>query len=255
MDRSFDFSILEAIPDPQRGERVNIGVVIFTPEGIDARLPELRKLRALTGHTWDQVAEAFIAQLSEVHKSGKKPEGLSEVFSFGTSGVLRASPADYDDRVRSILKYLVDRPVLSRRERQERINTEISKVLKKAGVLGQKGDTINDSKVLQRYVIAADKDIVADFAYKGKKSLKIISTLDLRGSNSAHAKACEKGATLYFAREQFGDAVSPFGIYAVAPSAADDHRGEIEILNSFAEGNTFNWLDPHDRQRFQHALY
>ncbi|MGO4837581.1 hypothetical protein AB4144_35580, partial [Rhizobiaceae sp. 2RAB30] len=86
--------------------------------------------------------------------------------------------------------------------------------------------------------------------------LKVVSTLELRGlTASAHAKACEKGATLYFAKEQFGKKVKPFGVYAVNPSEAEQHRGEIEILTSFADGNAFNWMDANDRMKFRAALY
>jgi hypothetical protein len=262
MDRSFEFAIVEAKPDQQRGERVNVGLIVLKPDGIDVRLPELRKLRTLTGHTWDAIAQAYQARLEDARGRGllrlDNPlvaSELSEVFTFGTRGILRVGAHDYEERVASILKFLVDRPVLSRRQKQERINTEISRVLKKAGVLSERGETIEDHKVVSRFVVSAEKAVVADFAYKATSALKVVSTLDLRGANSAHAKACEKGATLYFAKEQFGSNTMPFGIYAIAPAAAAEHRGEIEILGSFAEGNTFNWLDAADRRRFQHSFY
>jgi hypothetical protein len=262
MDRSYKFAILQASPDAQRGERVNVGVVVATPNGLDVRVPELRKLRGLTGHGWDSVVDAYTRQLGEaweVHGDlaglSETPGGMSQVFALGAPGTLLASDTAYEERIQSILRFLVVRPVLSRREKQERINTEVARVLKQAGVLGGKGQTIDDHKVVSRFVVSEEKDIVADFAYKATSNIKVVSTLDLRGSKSAHGKACEKGATLYFAKKQFGPTMEPFGIYAASPVEADAHKGEVDILTSFAEGNTFNWMVAADRQRFQHAFY
>jgi hypothetical protein len=263
MDHSFEFAILQASPDDRRGERVNVGVVVVTPNGLDVRLPEVRKLRALSGHGWEAVAEAYRQQLVEVWDGrggltalSEELGAMSQVFALARAGTLRAAVGNYEERLKNLLDHLVVRPVLTRGEKQEKINSEISKVLKKAGVLGRKGDTFDDYKVMSRFVVSAEKEIVADFAYKGASKIKVVSTLDLRGAKSAHGKACEKGATLYFAKEQFGDKVTtPFGLFAASPVECEMHSGEIEILKSFADGNAFNWANARDRQRFQHAFY
>jgi hypothetical protein len=262
MDRFYKFAVLQASPDDKRDERVNVGIVVATPKGLDIRHPELRKLRDLTGHNWDSIAGAYFKQLDGIWKEqndlarlADTPSGMSEVFALGDVRTLRANESDYEDRIKSILSTLVDRPVLSRKEKQERINTEIAKVLKRAGVLGEKGDAIETQRVIPKFVVSEEKDIVADFAYAGSERLKIVSTLDLRGERGAHGKACEKGATLYFAEERYGDRTLTMGVYAASPPERETHKGEIEILNSFAHGNTFNWMDAAERQRFQHALY
>jgi hypothetical protein len=171
MDRSYSFAVLQALPDKVRAERVNVGVVVASTDGIDLRAPELRKLRILTGHEWHDITE-----------------------------------------------------------------------------------TIDSHKVVQRYVISQEKDIVADFAYKNG-SMKVVSTLDLRSTKSAHSRACEKGATLFFAKQEYGSQTRPFGVYAVSPEEEATRRSEIEILSGFADGNVFNWLSIEDRQRFSAAFY
>src|SRR5271154_6454731 len=143
MDRLFEFAIIQATPDERRNERVNIGVAVATPTGLDIRLPEIRKLRALTGHRWDSVADAYCIQITQAWKAAGSlshladtPSGMSQVFTLATFGAMRATSGDYEDRIKSVIANLGDKPVLSRREKQERINTEISRVLKRAGVLG-----------------------------------------------------------------------------------------------------------------------
>ena len=49
MAHIFNYSILTAIPDARRGERVNVGIVVFLAERLDIRFSDIAKLRALTG--------------------------------------------------------------------------------------------------------------------------------------------------------------------------------------------------------------
>lgn len=248
-----------------RGERVNVGVVAMGPDGLDVRLSEVRKLVLLTGHRWDEIAEAYREALTKTdaidletlygRETSSSSPMQSEVFLLGKPGDIRAQNSEeYEIAIRKILSTFVDKPVLTRKEKQQKINTEISAMLRKVGVLGERGQGLEDGKVIPKFVVSEEKEIVADFAYK-PNGLKVVSTLELRGvSTSAHAKACEKGATLYFAKQRFGD-VKPLGVYAATPDEAESHKGEIEILTSFADGNVFNWVDPKDRQKFKAALY
>ena len=57
MAHIFSFAILKAIPDPKRGERVNVGIVVFKPDGSDIRIPEVGKLRALHDGNWSDYLE------------------------------------------------------------------------------------------------------------------------------------------------------------------------------------------------------
>jgi hypothetical protein len=261
MDRLYKFSVLTATPEKHRGERANIGVVVAGPDGLDIRVPEARKLRMLTGHRWENIVDAFRDRLLKSWDQKLDFEALrlnatdsSTVFSLSSSGEMIADEHSYESRLADILKFYVDRPVLSRAQKQDKINTEISRVLRLAGVLGSKEQTIDDHKVISKFVVSEEKELVADFAFKSR-TLKIVSTLDLRGVKSAHGKACEKGATLYFARENFGSATKTFGVYAATPEEEEAHRGEIEILSSFAGGAAFNWLKLSERSKFQGEFY
>lgn len=263
MARSYKFSIIQARPDNMRGERVNVGLAVWGENGLDIRMPEIRKLRHLTGHNWDDIANAYSSALAKASEetgdliSADNPLGFrSETFVLGKLGSLVASnPQEYEIAVKKILFLFVDKPSLSKKEKQQRINSEISAMLRKVGVLGHRGDSIEDGKVIANFVVSEEKDIVADFAYK-PNGLKVVSTLELRGiTSAAHGKACEKGATLYFAKDRYKSDVKVFGVYAASPAETETHRSEIEILRSFADGNAFNWMNPQDRQKFQSSLY
>lgn len=261
MARSYSFAILQAVPDRTRGELVNVGVVVGGPDGIDLRAPEMRKLQLLSGHEWKGIVDAYGQRLSkEFESAGSLGElrerigAISEIFTLSEMGTLLADEKTYEQRIAAVLRTYVNRPQLTRREKQQKINAEMARYFKNAGVLVEKGQTIDDHKVVSKFLISEEKDIRADFAYKNGR-MKVVSTLDLRTEQSAHSRACERGAVLYFAKEKYGTDTRPFGIYAVVEHRRAQHRSEIEILESFADGNIFNWLDIADRQRFWSQFY
>ncbi|MDB9475015.1 DUF3037 domain-containing protein [Dolichospermum circinale CS-537/11] len=263
MDYLFDYSIIQACPDEGRGERVNIGAVVFGPNGADVRLPELRKLRQLTGHGWEEIAEAYKAVLEANSNNGfhRSPDFLvstarSSIFTLVETGkVSLKRPELYEKTLLSILEQFVDRPKLTKRQKQEKINTEISKMLKTQGLLSTEGRPLEEGLVVPKFVVSETKEIVADFAYRAKR-LKVVSTLELRNlKHSAHKAACEKGATMYFAREEFRNDVTTLGVYAATESELQNYKSEIEIFKSFAGGHAYNWMNPKDRQSFRHDLY
>lgn len=259
MARSYKFSIVRATPNGLRAEKVNVGVVVFGPNGPDVRMPEIRKLNHLTGHGWEDISLAYKSAFSgsATDTEARETELVqSEIFSLSAPGDLLArTPEEYESAVRKVLSLFVDKPALTRGERQQKINSEISSMIRQQGFLGEKTDTIDGGKVISHFVVSEKQDAVADFAYK-TNFLKVVSTLDLRGLKiAAHGKACEKGATLYFAKKVFGNSVAPFGVYAANKSESATHRTEIDILDSFADGNIFNWNDTKDKIRFRQALY
>ena len=262
MALSFKFSILQAAPDPRRGERVNVGLVVFLKDKVDFRMPELRKLRALTGHGWDDIARAYGGQIEKGFADQRDPEALiksvallSETFVPSDLGELHLrSESEYEERIDSILASLIMKPTLSRGEKKARINSEISKMLQAQQVLAKRGQTIDDHVVVRSFVVSQEKSLVADFAYKNG-SYRIVSTLDLRTSGAAHGKACERGATLHFARESLGSETKTLAVYAVDPLEIKTRSAEIDILKGFSGGNAFNWLNASEQQKFRHLLY
>ena len=262
MARSFNFSIIQASPDRRRGEIVNVGMAVFLDGKVDIHLPELRKISALTGHLWDGAKEAYeIAVNKCVDASaavGAKIDvmrDLSDTFRVSDPGVLTIDDSSqYDERVESILKSLVAKPSPKKEEGQDKINSEIARILKMADVLAARGQTINDNKVVRNFEISHEKKMKADFAYKNGV-YKIVSTLDLRSSASKHGKACEKGAALHFARQEFGPSTVTMAVYAVDRANEKLRASEIDIIRSFAGGAAYNWLSASDQREFRSKLY
>lgn len=262
MGQSFKFCILQASPDPRRGERINVGLAVFRSDNVDVRMPELRKLRALAGRDWNEAAGAYDVEINRLYADNRDIDGalshareMSKVFIPSDTGLFVINSAsEYEERVNSIVDTLIAKVYQPRTERQPKINTEISHTLAAAEVLAKRKETIDDHKVVRNFVVSHDKELVADFAYKNG-ALRIVATLDMRSAGNFHGKACEKGATLHFARKAFGKTTRTLAVYAVPPVEAHAHSAEIGILQDFSEGGAFNWLDAGDQQKFRRLLY
>jgi hypothetical protein len=259
MVNSFKFAVIQASPDRARGELVNIGVLCEGLESLIIQAPELRKLKLLTGHDWGEVLDRYSSFLQSVYKAGDpgwiKLAQMSDVFKVEKFGEIRCESKNVQQHVEEILKTFVCRPTLSRKEKRARINTEMAKIFKAGGLLGDPDQGIDSGRVVQKFTVSEAKGAVVDFAYRTNR-LKVVSTLDLRSTKiAAHARACERGSSLYFARQAYGSELQAFAVFAAPPSNIEEFQSEIEVLKDFSGGNAFNWINPEEQRAFRSLFY
>jgi len=241
-----------AIPDPSRGERVNVGIVIFLPCGPDVRLAEISKIRALTGHDWTEYAQAFQQRFSARFAITEDPQDVISGFH-RIDPVFRSSELawfsinsedDYESRVREILGSLVLRPRPDDwRIKSTRINTEIALILKKFKLLTTKDESIDSHNVVRNHFI--EDELNADFAQQNGV-MRVAATLDLR-RNADLNKATLKAIVLARAKAKYPADTERIGIYA-ATAMDDPHvKMRIGLLDDYST-KIVNWQDPPERQ-------
>jgi len=260
MERIFNYAILTAIPDARRGERVNIGMIIFLPERLDVRFSDLAKLRALTGHDWTAYAGEATERLSSMFDPKLDPsefnqriaalEQIIQPTDTGWFGLDKIE--DYEERITEILRALVKRPQAEIEKHASRINTEIAKEFRRTGVLAKRTESIEDHKVVRDYLVSTEEDLRADFILKNG-TYHVTATLDLR-RDSVHIKeATWKAVVLDRAKVVLKPGARRLGVYAAAPKA-DQFHSHISVLGDYSD-DIFNWLDRKDRERYAQAIY
>lgn len=261
MAHIFEYAVLQAIPDARRGERANIGLCVFQREGLDVRLSGISKVRALTGDDWRDRILAAQTHLADCFSSGDRPGAIVKRFAFREPAIRLSEIAwfsvsdlaDYEGRVGEILTALVARP---RKEKGSatttRINTEMAREFKRTKVLAESGDDIESHKIVRGFVVSADENLAADFAYKNGR-YHIAATLDLRRLNVPMGEAALKAVTLDKAKQRFPDGVALTGVYALGASP-EQFKPQLELLKDYAD-QTFNWLDPEQRRAFMRLTF
>ncbi len=250
-----------AIPDRGRGERVNVGVVVFQPDNhVDVRIAEIGKLRALTGATWDSYAGDMRLRL--LMRLGNSNNALEELkasprfdpyFESSSPGWFSAGALDeYQASVRELLDTLVYKPkTVEIRQKTTRINTEIARVFKRSDVLARKDEPIEDHRV-HRDVFIED-DLQADFVQKNGV-YRAVTTLELRRAHIDVREAAIKALTLDRARAKLGKKTIRICVYASNDPDEKEARSSIGMVSNYAH-HTFNWENPDQRKRFINSIY
>lgn len=256
----FNYSVLMAIPDPRRGERVNVGVVVFAPGGLDVRLTEMGKVRALTGNDWSGYASEAVSRLKQRFGSSEEARAaLANSESFDP--LLRAtapawfsvdSLSDYEARIRDIMAALVVRPRATvSREKTTRINTEIAKHLRDSRVLAAPEEPMESHKVVRDFLV--EDELRADFAQRNGV-LRVATTLDLRKASVSIKDAALKAIILDRAKEVYGSDTRRIGVYAAANDDLPRLRQHLELLNDYSD-ETYNWMVPEERRGFMEFVH
>jgi hypothetical protein len=265
MENTYKYAILTAVPDPRRGERVNIGIVVFKGSELDVRFQQASsKLKALTGSTLDSRIQSASKQIKDFASHAPAEEILPRIgmvdpiISPTGIGIINVhDTADYERRVGEIFAALIIPPRERRTESQSRINTEIAKMFHKANALAKPHAKISEKKIVRDYSIAPKEGLIADFALKNGK-MHIASTLDLRKSNATLAEAALKSIVLDKAERVFGGnrglGVHTIGVYAVAFGMRPRFKQHIELLGDYAD-EIYNWEDSRQHQKFLRTMY
>jgi Protein of unknown function (DUF3037) len=263
MAHTYKYSILTAIPDPRRGERVNIGIVVFLDGKLDVRFQQASfKLKALTRENWDSRIESIRRRISELHqKKNEAPDSMLSKISFveplisssGLGTFHSHSPEDYENTINDILQSLVLLPKAKPSDAVSRINTEITKAFKTAKALAKPDQSLRDGKIVRGLPVAINEGLLADFALQNSK-MHIASTLDLRKHTVRLDEAALKSIVLDKSREVYGKTVRTIGVYAVEPDMKKHFSTHIELLSDYAD-ETYNWLEMGRRTKFLRSLY
>jgi hypothetical protein len=261
MAHIFNYAVIMAVPNPRRGERVNIGVMIFLPDRVDVRFSELRKIRALQGGNWERRIADVQRLISQNYANDQNAEVFVETFSM-LDGVIRCSaPAwfsieaveQYEQRVAEILSTLVQRPLPQRKPASTRINTEIARTFRQAKVLATPAEpVIGSGKVVRDLPISPEDELLADFGLKNG-IYHVTATLDLRRANVDKGQAAIKAITLDRAGHSLDAEVRKIGVYA-APHGASQYRAHIHMLGEYAD-ETYNWADPREQDAYLRSIY
>jgi hypothetical protein len=259
---SYNYVLLQAVPDPRRGERVNVGLVVLRPDGLDIQVHESRKLRALTGESWDSYIASFESVLRDADRPELSPDERLARFSlvqnqFVTSRPGRFEAADakaYDAMLKSIVRNLIARPKRKRTKEEHTIIAEISAELRAAEVLASKEEPLESGKVVRGYEV--EEGLEADFAQLNSQ-FHVASVLDLRADNPRISQAALKAIVLDRARanwEEKGRGVHRIGVIAATKARLPELRENVRLMEEYSD-EVLNWSDHAHQIRLKRIFY
>jgi len=265
MEHTYKYTILTAVPDPRRGERVNVGIVIFKDGGLDVRFRQASaKLKALTGATWESRIQSVEKLIKGAYDKDAPAEDVLRrielidpiIVPVGFGEINTTGGADFEARIDEILSSLVLPPRQLRAKGQSRINTEIANIFRKHKVLADSNESISKKKIVRDLPIAPSEGLRADFALQNGR-LHVASTLDLRKANTSLAEAALKSITLDKAHDVYEkkrQKIRTIGVYAVPSDMRAHFKQHIELLGDYAD-EIYNWEDRRQHEKFLKTMY
>jgi hypothetical protein len=260
MTNTYKYSLIRVEPDNRRGERVNVGIVVFADSGLDIRVVETRKAIAIASKNWDAHMTMFASSLQDIYEVEADPKklltllgGLDRQISLTDQGWFEATDSTaYETQVKKIIDTLVRRPRSPRKRNETSISSEIAASFRSADILSSQGETLESGKVVRNYVIDQEAGLDADFALQNG-ALHLATTISLTASNPHFGSAASKAITMDKAKK-LDSITKAYCVYAVAPSRKSEVSEHISILGDYAD-DIFNWHERSEQEKFKRVFY
>ncbi|TLS77050.1 DUF3037 domain-containing protein [Mariprofundus erugo] len=258
----FEYQLLLLEPDMIRGERINIGLIVYRGNSVDIRMPgSLPKLRAIDPAFTPRAIEKAKATLIEMANASTDifkevslelgPIHTSKIGWFNADG-----NDDYEAKVDDLLKRLVFAPVRKKkRAPASRLVVSLKKEFQRKGFLGQSPEDISNHRIIPAYTISEEEGLKADFAYKNGV-FHITTVADLRAKSSSLAEKQGRGAlkaiTMLHGKRKLGG--KAYAVYAATANKEREVQPVIAMLEEYSDGNIYNFLSADDMTRYHRIV-
>jgi Protein of unknown function (DUF3037) len=268
MAPSYNFSVVQLTTEEARGERINVGIVVFNEDRLDVRVGRrLDKVRAISAAIEPNDIRQSLENLSALDEKfrdagAELPERMSRLSTLGPltlskAGLFEADGANaYEARVASIMKALVDaEPAPVRpREKRSKLLTQVKRIFRQENVLAKKDEGLSSHRIVPGYEV--DEGLTADLVLKNG-AFHVVETVDASGDESTFRKAISDigvaALVLERARMKFGDKTSARLVYEASSSLERVAKPSLEAA-AHQGAELVNWASTSDRSRFVHLL-
>lgn len=270
MARSFKYAIVRLDAHPARGERLNVGLIVFQEEGVDIRIGrKLDKVRALSAALDPAEVRENILQLANIDRllleqgvAGADErrnalQGLGLVSLSGTARIDCSTSASYEAALQSLMSGIIEpeqaivRPVIKR----TRLLSVVKRALKQEGILARIGEDLSEHRVVPHVQLA--EGLIADFVLKNG-AMHVVETIDASISDTSPRKVVTDIAlsalVLEQARISYGESDTKAKL--IYDATASMEAVAMPSLNAAAHqgADLINWRSREDQVRFMTHL-
>ncbi len=247
-----NYSLIQFTPDRKRNETINIGLLVFLPNGINVHLCEsIRKIRAVDGITSANDLKSIEARLAKIFNNlPREPKALREEFEFRRTmmpgsyqlsmlGYFAVDKADEVSlKVNQLMADLVipPKPHISR-ERGTRIVTNLRNIFRQHNLFSDSVEDIFNHRIVEKFPISDRTSLRADFALKNGV-YHITETIDL-AARDASLKFKEAGLKSFVMAKAKLELGKETKCYAVYSATASDEKDKSEAIDLLSEGSDY----------------
>lgn len=264
MARSFEFSVLRLMPDPARGEMINLGVVVFREGEVDVRVGEVvTRARLLYPDLTPETLREGIAILQRLGAvslpTAERYASLRHIgpFVLGELGYFTAeedTAQSYESNLARVMRVFTSAtrstPKFSRST--SRLTTMVRKAFRGEKVLAQVGDAgaISEHKIVPEWPLPSRPSLRADLALSNG-IVRVCEIVDLNMSDDGPAPPSlfEGVVTLDVAHRVADAQQTVFAYRAVGATARIDEALGIASIHA---SDLVNWDNKKEQEDFLH---
>lgn len=255
---TFKYSVIKYMPDPKRGEIVNVGLVVFRDSKVDIRvLNASAKARILDGASETTDIDSLKQGLQSIASLASSAEQAIEFLSsFGKSSTY-LSEIDvfilddinqYEKRVSNLFNDLV-KPFSTkdRASRNSRISTYLKNTFERMEILGKDHDDLSRHKIVHNYPLSDKTGFSADFLLKnGKFHITEAIDFNVNDTNAKFKETTMKVMTFMEGRKALGEDSARYFVYAASAAKEKEVIAHLNLAEEYSD-KLFN-LDSNDEK-------
>ncbi|WP_130931624.1 DUF3037 domain-containing protein [Pseudomonas sp. Sample_24] len=244
---TFKYAVIKYMPDPKRGEIVNIGLVVFTDSKVDVRtLSASAKARILDGTSEPSDLDSLRSGLESIASWAKSPEQASQYLSaFGQSRTYLSSIDvfiiddihQYERRVSNLFNELV-KPFSSKERvhRNSRLSTYLKNTFERMEILGKDSDDLSKHKIIHNYQLSDKTGFSADFLLKnGRFHITEAIDFNVNDTNSKFKETTMKVMTFMEGRKALGEDSARYFVYSASPSKEKEVVAHLNLAEEYSD--------------------
>lgn len=172
----FEYALIRYIPNPKRGETINIGLIVFKEGDADIRvLDSVAKVRMIDGKTSQKDLFGFQESIRKLAGFASTPEEQYSLLSNFDNNVFLSSKGQfalddlkqYESKVTRLFRELVKPFSMKNNEiKMERLTTELKHKFESMQILAKDHSELTKHKVCANYPINEAMGLRADFVLK-----------------------------------------------------------------------------------------
>jgi hypothetical protein len=240
-----------------RQEIVNVGIIVFRPEGIDIRmLSSATKVRLLDGSSKQEDLESLKSHFKYICSEYTDPAEQVRVLNLFKGRAFISSPAffgidelsQYESKVSDIFNKLVKPNIAKKRKYSSRFSTVIKNIFKQMEILAYDSSEIEDHKVVHNYQIS--NGLSADFLLKNG-AYHLTETIDynLNDLNAKHKETSLKLLTFIEGQKSLEGDVKSYFVYRATPEKEFEVTQQIDLAESYSD-KVFNFSSKEDKSKY-----
>lgn len=263
MSLSFNYNIVQIVPDPLRGEVMNVGIALHTTAGPQLRLRLIpSRLKALSPSLGRIAPEEWLdswqAALARLESPELKWSWLTSAMApLSVNSKVGVIHCEHEEGLEAQVQAILERMVLPQkpsrnaprtRVKRSGLHSQITSWLRSQQVFSRNMQDLINHRVVGNYPLNVDEEMFAEFALKNG-SIHVLETLDLRGhahyTKGLRNEASHKALVLDLAQDTLEGQSQ-----RIALVAADDYsemKPAMSLLNRKAT-SVLSMDSSHDRQ-------